>query len=320
MTLADLFLASARAVTHRLDAAGLLYTMQESRPIVERDKEGPGSMRTAYRQESRNILAVNPTVLRQGPWLTEREIESARACASMLTLSAAQTLPFWAPLGSSGWELVETFDDHSSGSPSYADDPVEWVMRFIVLPALQGHLLSLSSVDRADESAALGFAEEALKVAHDDHLRYQVLVPLSGMNLAVFEGAVLTDGDMSIRQLSDDEQGQWFLEHNGPSGYSMMDSEPPEVLLQVRTSGPRNVQHRPAGGSTTQLVAALQLHGFSVAGRFAPEYSDPRWVQPFAPHVPVTLPGRRFDAAVSSTLTANDFHSVVVTARFLEEI
>ncbi len=80
------------------------------------------------------------------------------------------------------------------------------------------------------------------------------------------------------------------MEHQGPPAFSLAGTEPPQVLLALGVSGPHNGQHLPAGGSIPLLVAALQLHGYEVASKGAIEYSQPRWVQPFAYPVPITLP------------------------------
>jgi hypothetical protein len=64
-----------------------------------------------------------------------------------------------------------------------SDDSVDWVLRYILLPALRWHLEELPSVASKEEHRASTFADEVLQVAMDDCLRYLVLAPLSGIAL-----------------------------------------------------------------------------------------------------------------------------------------
>lgn len=95
--------------------------------------------------------------------------------------------------------------------------------------------------------------------------------------------------------------------------FSLIGTEPPQVLLELSVSGPRNSQHLPAGGSIPLLIAALQLHGYAVASKGAVEYSQPRWMQPFAYPVPITLPQLPRSPSISE-LAAVDFQTVIQTA------
>jgi hypothetical protein len=76
------------------------------------------------------------------------------------------------------------------------------------------------------------------------------------------------------------------------------------------------MQLLPHGEGPVSLVAALQLHGYPVAGRVAVERTTPAWVFPGGARRPLTLPGcsRR-----SALLTAAGFSSVVTTARLLDQ-
>ncbi len=103
------------------------------------------------------------------------------------------------------------------------------------------------------------------------------------------------------------------MEHQGPPVFSLAGTEPPQALLELSVSGPRNGQHLAAGDSIPLLVAALQLHGYEVASKGAIEYSQPRWVQPFAYPVSITLPQLSHSPSTSE-LTAVDFHAIAQTA------
>lgn len=313
--LAHLFLASCRAVAGRLQAVGLPYTIEVERTIVERPD--PGGWGTAGRAATCNVLTVEALAHRAAPWLTGDEAAAVYRHSATIAQSASTTLPFFAPFGGSAW-LIEAPATGRPEVPDYERDPGGWVARFIVLPALQQHLAALPGVDRADETAAAAFAEEVLQVAHDDRLRSRVVVPLSGIDLEPAPG-VLSEGDVRIRRLSDAEQGQWLEEHGRPSlsAFSLVAAEPPRVALELSVSGARHAQHLGvgAGDRAPLLIAALQLHGHQVAGRFALEYSDPAWVFPGLMGRPLTLPAR---SEKLSVLTASDLREVIKTAGLLE--
>ena len=278
---------------------------------MERGGQGPGSWRTDTVTQARNVLGVGLAARRAAPWLTAAEIAQARDCALKLA-GVSTTLPFWAPLGANGWELAEEMGDGHSELADPPDDLADWVLRHIVLPALRRHLEALPSVGFEDHRRAVAFANEVLQVAQDDHLWYRVLAPLSGIDLASSH-SVFTEGEISIRRFSNEEQGEWFMEHQGPPAFSLLGTEPPQVLLELGVSGPRNGQHLPAGGSIPLLIAALQLYGYAVASKSAVEYSQPRWVQPFAYPVPITLP-QLSRSPSTSELTAVDFQAIIQTA------
>lgn len=315
--LADLFLAARTSVAHRLQEAGLPLTTEVERTIIERERNGPGSWGTATRKEMCNTVAVGePAAIHAAaPWLTTADIVQVRDCASRLVQVSA-TLPFWNPLGAAGSELIEKFDERTP-DPSYTDNPSEWVTRYILLPALWWQLRAMPSLQVRDDSTAFAFADEVLRVALDEHLRYRVLVPLSGIVLPSSGNGMFTEEGICIRSLSDAEQGDWFMEYGRSSGRSLISCEAPQVVLEVQVSGPRNAQHMPAGGPAPLLVLALQLHGYDIAGCYAPEHCDPRWIQSFTYPVPITLPGRTRAPTAALELTASEFGSAVGTGRML---
>jgi hypothetical protein len=281
---------------------------------VKRGDQGPGSWGTDTFHQARNVLGVGLAARRAAPWLTATEIAQARECASKLA-AVSTTLPFWAPLGAAGRELVEGMDVGPSESAQYSDDLIDWVLRHIVLPALRWHLEALPSVGFGDHHRAAAFASEVVQVALDSHLQYQVLAPLSGIDLAS-PHSVVSEGKISIRRLSDEEQGVWFMEHQGPPAFSLLGSEPPQVLLEFCLSGPRTAQHLPVGGNISHLTAAFQLHGHEVASKGATEHSRPSWVQPFAYPVGINLP-QLSPPPSTSELTAAGFQAIVQTAERL---
>jgi hypothetical protein len=309
--LAELFTTVRRAVARRLESTGVPFVVLAARPIVERNDRGTGSWRTDTIDKSRNVLGVGLAARRVAPWLTATEIDLARDCAAKLA-GVTTTLPFWAPLGTNGWELVRGMYDESPGVLEPDENLSEWTFIYVILPALRWHLEYLPSVGIEDHRYAVEFAHEVLSVAQDDCLRYRVLTPLSGIDLASPYNA-LREGEITIHRLSNEEQGEWFIEHQGPPAFSLAHTEPPQVLLEFPVSGPRNGQHFTAGENAPQLIAAFQLHGYELASKGAIEYSQPRWIQTFSAPVPTILP-QRSRSTSTSELTSTVFSAITKTA------
>jgi hypothetical protein len=308
--LVDLFLTASQAIARRLQAAGLPLTVKVTRTVVERPE--PASWQLESRDETRNILASGRAGL-PAPSLAQREIDTANRCGVMLAKAARETLPFFAPFSSKTWPLIEQ-SGSGSAVPDYRHDPGGWTTLHIVLPALRQRLEGLPRLDHADAAAAGAFADEVLRVAHDDQLRYRILVPLSGLDLDVAEGDAISRGHASLRRLSAAEQGEWFEYDERQSVWSLVDMEPPQVLLELHVSGPRAAQEILSRNQASAVVAAFQVHGFPVAGRLAAEYSDPAWVVPAVLRFPLTLPGH---AKSESAITSRDFSGVLATANLL---
>jgi hypothetical protein len=300
--LANLFLASARAVQRGMEAAGLPLQAVVPQTVVTRQDDESWS--TATNDEHRNTLAVRRPSF--GPWFTHDEMAHIHSCAEKIAVSATETLPFYSGLGGAEWPLV----DSQAVRPTYELDPGGWVAWYLMLPALRHHLKALHRIDLADDAAAQLFANEVLRVAHDDQLRYRTYTPLGGMDLEHGTSEVTYDG-VSIRRLSGHEQGAWYA---GRGIGLIGQSEPPLVAVEVHVSGPRSEQYLPASGLAPFITAAFQLHSFRPSGHDSALYDDPVWLTGTTGYPPLTLPGR---AAGTSVLTASGFRDVVKTARAL---
>jgi hypothetical protein len=318
-TLADLFIAASQVVACRLRSIGheSPFTMLVERPVAMR--RGPGSWCVDYRKAAENILADDVIAGQVAPWLTHAEIASARDCGAKIAESARMTLPF-AGMFIAVYQLIDYVADADDLADcgidtwDYDNDPGAWVAGSVVLPALQRHLQALPSIDQAGPAAARLFADEVLKVTRDSRLRYRVTAQLSGIDIDAADSSELSVGDISVRRLSDTEQGQWIEENADPPGSGTTRTGPPQVALEISVPGPRVARLRPGGGVAFQLTTAFQLHGYPVAGRGATERSDPDWVLPGVMPVPLTLPG---SVTTSSVLTASSFCEVVATAKLL---
>jgi hypothetical protein len=256
--LASLFMAAVEAARRRLQQVGIHPVVATSQTIIERDFQGPGSMQTATVSLPRNALAVNMLATRIEPWLTSTEVDRASDCGARLAESARSTLPFWSVFAPRLSPLVASPVNGDPGRPEPAADLHGWVVASIVLPALMYHLRALTSVEQADDSAALAFADEVIQVAHDDRLRYRISVPLSGIDLADSAQGELSHGRIKIRHLSAEEQGHWFDEINGPAPVRGFDP-PPEVLLEMTVTGPRAAQRLVSEGKHSRPPVCLSF-------------------------------------------------------------
>jgi hypothetical protein len=313
--MADLFLSTAQVVARRIQQAGLPLTATVRQTAIERDHQGPGSWRTADRSVASNILTVEQLAFRAAPLLQEPEFENVRRSAERLASSAQATLPYWAPFGPRAQLLVGPVTERGPANPDPTEDLAGWAANFILLPALQSRFAALPSLERLEETAALAFADEVIRVAHDEHLRYRVIIPLSGIDLDISEGDTFTRGPISIRHLSELEQGQWFMELGALSGMHLLMRDPPRVVAEFSFAGPRTRQHMTYDDLVTPLTTAFQLHGYPLAGQLATQRSDPAWVLPFSPNIPLTLPRRSNDLSV---ITREDFTAVITTKKQLE--
>lgn len=311
--LAELFVAAAAALAHRLTTAKAPFTMHVGSTVVQREDRAGWS--TDQRPVTRNALKISFSSRRCAPWLGEEELVLVRRCAAGIFASTRTTLPFWSPFEGPIWPFFRSLDDPADEPSDFQRNPVEWVTRHLVLPALLHHLEELPSVDQADDEAARAFADDVLRVAAATDLHYVIVVPLSGTHLDPAEPGELTEGDTSVRPLSDIEQGALFEERGGLSPASLGRLEPPTLGLEIHASGPRNAQNLPYGKGAASLVAALQLHGYPVAGSVAIDRTDPAWVFPGGTQVPLVLPGRSDKSAV---LTSAGFSAVVATAKLLD--
>ncbi len=310
--LAALFIASAGAVARRLAALNMQTTVPLPRMVVCRRPDGWG---TDHRDEPRNVLTDWRTVRQGSPWLTTEEVSQINRCAAMLVEQFHTTLPFNAAPGGRTWPLIESFRDERPGPPDYERDPQDWVARMLIHPALHHHLVRLPGVDQAGAASARAFAEDVLKVAQATKLSYLSYVPLSGLNLEPADVDMLAEGDVSIRRLSDAEQGDWCND-NSENGLWRIEgfTEPPQVLLELRSSGSRLDWHSPSRDRAALLVASFHLHGHAVAGTVVAETSDPPWVLWGRHSGPLNLPRH---CPKSTAITAEDFRAVVATARLL---
>jgi hypothetical protein len=313
---ADLFLMAAEAVGQRLRSASLGPTVPFPGSVVERGSTGVGHWSTSVQIQSINVLRIPQVAARIAPWLSETELAQVRQRAAELADSAQETLPFWVVFSGRPLPVFTTAQNiNEIPPPDYSSDPAGWVARFILLPALQHHLTALPSVTDADEATASSFADDVLKVAHDDRVRYRLVVPLNGLALEPSDGQFTAQG-VSIRAVSDRERGEWLDERGGISMAFLQSGEfaPPEVAIEFKESSQRNASLENNPGPVPSLVGALQLHGHWVAGRLYRVQSDPPWVVPTLQQLPLTVPGI---VEGRSVLTAEGFAIALATAKLL---
>ena len=313
--IADLFLTAAEAVGQRLRSASLEPTVPFPGSVVERGGSvGVGHWSTSVQIQSINVLRIPQVAARIAPWLSETELTQVGQRSAELADSARETLPFWAVF---------------SGGPLPCSQPLRTLTRFlrlIIQVILLGgspdsfccprcNIISLPSVTDVDEATASSFADEILKVAHDDRIRYRLVVPLNGLALEPSDGRFTAQG-VSIRPVSDRERGEWLDERGGISLAFLQsgDFAPPEVAIEFKESSQRNAALENNPGPVCRPSGALQLHGHWVAGRFYRVQSDPPWVVPTLQQSPLTVPGI---VEGRSVLTSEGFAITLATARLL---
>lgn len=311
--LADLFVASAMAVASRLAALNMQATVHSPRIVVRRRPDGWSMDRL---DEPRNVLTDWGTVWDGSPWLANAEIRQIKLCATMLAEQFATTLPFNAAPGGRTWPLIESHGGEAPEPPEYERDPQDWVVRMLIHPALHYHLARLPCVDHADPATARAFADDVLKVAQATKLGYLSSVPLSGLDLEPAEVDMLAEGDVSLRRLSDVEQGDWANDNSENRLWRVEGfTDPPHVLLELRSSGSRLDWYSPSRDRAALFVASFHLHGHAVAGTIVAETSNPSWVLSSRHSGPLNLPRQ---CAKPTAITAEGFRAVVATARLLD--
>ena len=308
--LAEFFLSSAEAIARRLkrNQYPLVVSVRRACPVHLHHSWG-------IREEgsSINILASDRLWPQRGsPQLTTREIRNAIQIGKDIADSAIETLPFWQNFpGNSGMLAPNKHD----GTPDFGTDPGGWVARCIVLPALQAHLVALSGLAHADSVNALAFADDVIRVAHDDRLRYRETALIGGIDLDSVDGDEFRDRNVTVRRISEDEQVEWLKK----SSYTRVleGEDPPTAVLEVRSDAPRDLNEPEWHDVTSILVAALQINGHRITGSIATENVEPNWLFRVVSRNQLTLPlttrGRL------EQLSKDDIMSFFNTARILKD-
>ncbi|MGW1863996.1 hypothetical protein ACWCPS_00370 [Streptomyces mauvecolor] len=311
--LATLFLDACKATTTKLAEAQVPLTYIQSRMHVVRT-EGHG-WETQHHDETGNILRIRGKVIEQAaPMLTDELVHNVDECAAGLLALEGNTLllnPTFFPPG--GWPLVPLL--WAADAASRDEEPVRWVREVVLLPALLEHMQALPRLDQAEPQHAKWFANEVVRVATTETASYRVSVPLSGVDIQTPDGAPLEWENVTIRQLSEVEQGDHFKE-TGASSLMALLNAPPLVVLECNEEYPRNEQMPlTLPRRVRSMMAALQLYGFELAGHSARIEGVPKWLSFGAGLPPLGLPGTSPSWRV---LTPEVFTGVAATAAMLE--
>jgi hypothetical protein len=201
----SLFLSASSAAKRCLENLGRSLTWTAAVTSVERDPANPGEWSSVSYETQRNTL-THPDAHQFAALLRSEVIDAARICATTIVEAPQTTLPFWAPFRGNT-ELFTTEEHEMDQVADYQVNPIEWVLRYILLPALQWHLKNLPSLDAVTEEARRAFADDVWRVATSNHLAYQHTIPLAGLNIDDPSG-LLTAGDATLRRLDPREQAQ----------------------------------------------------------------------------------------------------------------
>lgn len=309
--LAKFFIASAAAVTRHFERHDVPLKIFEPRAIPFRIANSWGISESS---KSINVLASEDFWMRyKTPVLSRNMVRNARALGDSLAETASDMLPFSESFQYDNLMLGPRL--RSSGVPDFISEPGVWITRRIVLPALQAHLVSLPSVDKADSPAAFAFADEVLKVVHDDHYHYCEFAPLSGLDTtSAMAGPIGKDG-IAFRRLTNDELSAWL--ENSRFRRDLMSEDPPTLAVEVRTVTPRRDSAPEWHHNVPTVVAALELNGFKIAGEFTTIRVEPNWMYPVISRKALTLP-----PAVGGKLapfTQGEFRSFATTLALLKK-
>ena len=334
--LAKLFISAATAATRRFRHLGIDSTVEKNQPVVTREATHTSSSTGIdYVLTTANALADSKTARKGAPWLTEIETGQLNKCAELLGTSFAENLPFDAPPGAHAWPLTRavawpgnfdapagmqtwalthsSFDNHI---PDYERDPHDWISRMLIQPALLYHLQQVEDVASPGKYAPYAFATEVIAVANANDLKFLSVVPLIGIEFEQTADNCYTADSVRIRRLSDHEQAKWWIDHQErrlwPVGVMF---QPPEMLLEISSSGPRDSAFLPPRHRASALVGAFYIHGYPIAGTVVAETADPPWLLNGIRHSgPLLIPHQRTGTAV---LTSANFQSVANTAKLL---
>lgn len=299
--LCELYIGVSRLVMEHMSKRRIPARVKARATRVRRE---PGKMFGEQFEELRNVLDVWDTLNAGVINLNELEPTLDR-CADAIIALAGGSLPFWSVFPG------PSFPFHCSGldDGDYAINPRHWIRRSVLVPALRFHLGTLPSVDEASSDTARAFAEDIIRVCTSSDLRYQLGVPLSGLE---FAAAAIQVGSACLRKLTPQEQGSILQQARSGIGESFINW--PDVALEVVIAGPRAKQYLNGKDEISPFIAALQLHGFQISGQYFVLRSEPPWIS-FGPmYQPVSINKRSQE---SGQIKIDDFQAVVDTAHRL---
>jgi hypothetical protein len=314
--LATLFLDACKAATAKLAEARVPLTFTQNRTHVVRSGENH-DWEAQRRQEEGNILRLRGKVLEPAaPLLGNELVHNADECAAGLLALTGNTLLLnrtYFPHGA--WPLTSLL--LGDEPPIRDEEPVRWVREVVLLRALLAHMQALPRLDEARPQDAEWFANEVVRVATTETASYRASVPLAGVDIQIPDDAPLQWENVTIRLLSEVEQGD-HLDEVGARSHSLLAlfNAPPLVVLECNEEFPRNEQ-MPATlpRRVRSIMAALQLYGFELAGHSARVEMVPKWFSFAAGLPPLGLPGTPSSWRV---LTPEVFTAVAATAQCLE--
>lgn len=265
-----------------------LTTVATKPVIVDRRQDRPDSWHCTYLPVEQNFLASKrrvaiPFHLMQ-PLLSQDVTRRVVACAGRLLQMGGAQLPFYSPFDSGGWVLAGP----SERSPSYEEDPTEWVASHLLYPALQGHLELLRNFEGL-RPAGRRFADDVLTFLNRTDFVQNIIIPLAGIDIEAKRDQV-SSGDVTLRRLSGVEQGV-LLEEWGIVGTSALSPgrSLPLVELRLSLSGPRNEPPPPDPQLVTRWMSAMQLYGLQPSGVLARIQTHPEWLLPGVESVPINV-------------------------------
>jgi hypothetical protein len=195
-------------------------------------------------------------------------------------------LPFFSPFEGNGGMLITHPERTNTPPANFETDAVDWTMRHLLLPALNGHLGKILKLQSVSGSAANDFAAEVLKVATAGDMQYLVTLPIGGIKVAARISTM--HDNATFRPLTSAQQGDILVDWGLMStnfGVTL-----PAAALDLKIVTQRKAQNPDAREEISKWLCAFLLCEYEITGYRAGVKSHPSWLLPFSMEAPLVLP------------------------------
>lgn len=309
--LEEFFIESATAIKERMHELGISQNMSTTRQAIVRNES---SVHSRPEEITENTLRSREFMSAMSPWLADDHIDRVRVSVDKLVETSEGTLPFNISRSPGYFPVVHSQDSLPPSEIDYRNDRVEWIMHYLIYPALQFHLESLPRIDQLVESQASTFATDVMTVACDTRMRYKVSIPIDSLAPEGAKQIDIREEGIVFRTLSTEEQSHWMQWSRIAGTRGFGDIFFPQAVLEYYLSGPRNDDEILDTSKPTRFVQALQFHGFEPLTRLIALQSVPSWLSMGESHQPYLV---QEYATRTATLKENELLDVARTAKLL---
>lgn len=226
--LSDLFITGAAGITNRLADAN---ETESRKNILHTEKSRDESFLAKWTHSDSTVEAA------------------LRDCAARI-IKLSNTLPFYVreDKGLASLPIIE-LDKQTSNELRYSEDPVEWVMAYILRPLLLWHFKRLTKVSHAQKRDSNIFAKEVVELSLATTHRYIIKVSMIGLRTRKSDSIIVSNGESSLKIENKSKSS-----HGGPSTSLMTIYENKYRYKEFPIDEARS--------ELNLLLLALQLHGF----------------------------------------------------------